>query len=284
MPVNKKTKFFLTLALLVFGLLSSPQTFAQQTPPDYCTDNQSVPACQACDVCFREGLGEEAGCISNANTCSNAVSDPCFGVVCKSDEVCDRESSQCILKSVPEGDPNGAVCPNPGQADANCASGYCGTDQTCDDNPNRCVGVVCNPGFICNQSNGICSRFNNNLPIEDPNLPRPEPRSEWCNNDPNLIYDNGLCLPRDQVCTEDNFTCVDDLTDLIVKVVKVLLGLAGLVGVLFLIIGGYWYLASAGNEETAEKGKKTIINAIIGLVVIILAYTIVTIIANTLTK
>lgn len=60
--------------------------------------------------------------------------------------------------------------------------------------------------------------------------------------------------------------------------------LAGVVAILFIMLGGFWYLTSAGNEETAEKGQKTLTNAIIGLVVIILAATIVRIVANTVTS
>ena len=58
-------------------------------------------------------------------------------------------------------------------------------------------------------------------------------------------------------------------------------GVSRVVAVLFIMLGGFWYLTSAGNEESAEKGQKTLTNAIIGLVVIILAATIVRIIANT---
>lgn len=91
--------------------------------------------------------------------------------------------------------------------------------------------------------------------------------------DPNLCYVNGLCLPK------TNFTAgvaaSGSLTDLIFKVIQFLLLLAGIIAVLMLIIGGFWYLTSAGNEEQAEKGRKAIINAIIGLVVIILSYAIV---------
>jgi len=70
---------------------------------------------------------------------------------------------------------------------------------------------------------------------------------------------------------------------LLLWVIKQGLVLAGVVAVLFIMLGGFWYLTSAGNEETAEKGQKTLTNAIIGLVVIILASTIVRIIANTVT-
>jgi uncharacterized membrane protein len=69
-----------------------------------------------------------------------------------------------------------------------------------------------------------------------------------------------------------------------VFVIRTLINFAGVVTVVFLIIGGFFYLTSAGNEEQSEKGKKIIINSIIGLVVIILAYAIVSIIGSVLTS
>ena len=67
---------------------------------------------------------------------------------------------------------------------------------------------------------------------------------------------------------------------LIQIVINWLLGIAFAVAVLFLIIGGFWYITSAGNEETAEKGKGTAINAIIGIVIIILSYVIINVVSN----
>lgn len=63
-------------------------------------------------------------------------------------------------------------------------------------------------------------------------------------------------------------------------IINWLLGIAFGVAVLFLIIGGFWYITSAGNEETAEKGKNTAFNAIIGIVIIILSYVIVNVVSN----
>ncbi len=65
-------------------------------------------------------------------------------------------------------------------------------------------------------------------------------------------------------------------------IVNILLSVTGIIAVLFLIWGGFRYITSAGNDEVAESAKKTIQNAIIGLVIIILSYTIITIIANAL--
>lgn len=71
---------------------------------------------------------------------------------------------------------------------------------------------------------------------------------------------------------------------LIKTVINWMLGVAFGIAVLFLIIGGFWYITSAGNEETAEKGKNTAVNAIIGIVIIILSYVIVNVVSNLVTN
>ena len=67
-------------------------------------------------------------------------------------------------------------------------------------------------------------------------------------------------------------------------ILNVILPLTGIVAVLFVIIGGYQYMASGANEEMAEQGKKTLQNAITGLVVVILSYVIVNVIINTVSQ
>ena len=62
--------------------------------------------------------------------------------------------------------------------------------------------------------------------------------------------------------------------------IQLMLLFAGGVAIIFVIIGGYQYITSGGNEESAEKGRKTLTNAIIGVIIIILSYTIITVIAN----
>ena len=68
------------------------------------------------------------------------------------------------------------------------------------------------------------------------------------------------------------------------KIITVTLAFAGSIAVLFIIIGGFLYLTSAGNEEQSEKAKKTLINSVIGLVVIIMAAAIVHIIVQLITS
>ncbi len=71
---------------------------------------------------------------------------------------------------------------------------------------------------------------------------------------------------------------------LLFAITKILLPLTGMIAVFFIILGGYQYITSGANEELAESGKKTLQNAIIGLVIVILAYVIVTVVINTVTK
>lgn len=63
---------------------------------------------------------------------------------------------------------------------------------------------------------------------------------------------------------------------------NLLLPIAGLVAVFFIIIGGFRYITSAGNDEAAEAGKKTLTNAVIGLVIVIFSYVIVSVVASSL--
>jgi hypothetical protein len=71
-------------------------------------------------------------------------------------------------------------------------------------------------------------------------------------------------------------------SSIVLRIIQILLGVAGLVAVIFLIIGGFRYILAGGNEESAESAKKTITNAIIGIVIVILAFVIVRVIANAL--
>lgn len=67
---------------------------------------------------------------------------------------------------------------------------------------------------------------------------------------------------------------------LIGKILGIVLGIVGLIAVLFLVWGGFQYITSAGDEEKVEKAKGTMVNALIGVVVVLLAYALVRIVAN----
>ncbi|MFH0829416.1 MAG: pilin [Candidatus Kerfeldbacteria bacterium] len=72
-----------------------------------------------------------------------------------------------------------------------------------------------------------------------------------------------------------------DLKTTAVNIISWLLGIVSLVAVVMIIIGGLLWLTSAGNEERIEKAKKTISSAVIGLILVILAWAIVIFVAGT---
>jgi len=58
------------------------------------------------------------------------------------------------------------------------------------------------------------------------------------------------------------------------KVVGIVVGLLGLILAVFIVYGGAMWMTSGGNEEQIKKAKGMIVNAIIGLVIVLLAYAI----------
>lgn len=69
---------------------------------------------------------------------------------------------------------------------------------------------------------------------------------------------------------------------IIVGAINWSLGIAGAVAVIYLVVGAFFYITAAGDTEKLEKAKKTIRNAIIGVVILLLAGVIVTELINIL--
>ncbi len=86
----------------------------------------------------------------------------------------------------------------------------------------------------------------------------------------------GLCVPIGGGPVSVN--------QVILRGINILLGLAATVAILYIVIGGYQYITSAGNEEQAGKGRKTVTNAVIGLAIIILSFVIVRVVNNALSN
>jgi len=68
----------------------------------------------------------------------------------------------------------------------------------------------------------------------------------------------------------------------VVYFIQFIIGISGLVAVLFLVLGGYQYVIS-GLAQDKEKGKKTITNALTGLVVVLVAWVIVNVVQFVIT-
>lgn len=66
------------------------------------------------------------------------------------------------------------------------------------------------------------------------------------------------------------------------SVIKTVLSLVGLLAVILIIYGGFLWMTSAGNDDQINTARKTIIAAIIGLIIIISSWAITTLVINIL--
>ena len=71
-----------------------------------------------------------------------------------------------------------------------------------------------------------------------------------------------------------------DIWLIVAAAIEILLRIAGLVAVAMVIYGGVQYITSQGEPEQAKKARGTIIDALIGLVIAIVAATVITFIAG----
>lgn len=58
---------------------------------------------------------------------------------------------------------------------------------------------------------------------------------------------------------------------LAVNIVEILLHVVAYISISFIIIGGFKYITSSGSPDGNEKGRKTITNAVIGLIISIVS-------------
>ncbi|MCD4693872.1 pilin [bacterium] len=67
---------------------------------------------------------------------------------------------------------------------------------------------------------------------------------------------------------------VNGINELIAAVIQAVLSLVGVIFLLLMIYGGYLWMTARGNEQQVEKAKKIIIESIIGVAVVLIAYAI----------
>lgn len=77
-----------------------------------------------------------------------------------------------------------------------------------------------------------------------------------------------------------NLTNPHDVGKILLAVSEILLRLGGLIAVGFVIYGGFRFILSQGEPDKATSARHTIINAVVGLIITILAATIVSFIAG----
>ena len=65
-----------------------------------------------------------------------------------------------------------------------------------------------------------------------------------------------------------------DLKESVAGVINIALGLLGLIAVVLVVVGGFMWMTAAGNEEKIEKAKQLLFSALVGLVIIVAAWSI----------
>lgn len=64
----------------------------------------------------------------------------------------------------------------------------------------------------------------------------------------------------------------NSLGDIVSKIVPPIVSLAGLAAFFFLVFGGLRYLSSGGDEKAITEAKKIITNALLGLLIVFVAF------------
>ena len=73
-----------------------------------------------------------------------------------------------------------------------------------------------------------------------------------------------------------------DIRVTIAKIIRVILGLLGIIALVIIIYGGFTIMTSGGSEEKVSTGKKILINAVIGLAIILSSFAIVQFVISSL--
>jgi len=74
------------------------------------------------------------------------------------------------------------------------------------------------------------------------------------------------------------------LPALVGKIINVFISILGVLFVVLMVYGGYLWMTSFGNSQKVDRAKELIIDAVIGLIIILLAYAIANFIVGELVK
>ncbi|MBU1017981.1 pilin [Patescibacteria group bacterium] len=98
----------------------------------------------------------------------------------------------------------------------------------------------------------------------------------------NALAQGGAFFDNPQGGTAPNVAAQGTLGQNITTIINYFLGLLGLIAVAMLIYAGVLMVTAGGNDEQVGKSKKIMIYAVVGIVIILLSYTIVTFVSSAL--
>lgn len=243
----------------------SPVTGIEGDKGDYCDKEADLKVSTDPNTSICTDVG------SNILQCQLRANEP--GDTCKGLEQCtaldpDLECTDAAVGKKCVADPGarmiGTWCDS--AAHCNTLEGF--LKLTCNTDENYCVGA---------SSKVECADddVNKNKELGETNVEqfnRCDRNSLFCN-------DNFLCQADLGTTTASTIagtgTSTEDIRDLVRKLINIALGFLGVAGVIVTMYGGALWMSAAGEDEKVEKAKKTIVSGLIGLIIIGIAWTIV---------
>ncbi len=73
-----------------------------------------------------------------------------------------------------------------------------------------------------------------------------------------------------------------DPRDVIKRIINVAMGFLGMIAVLMILMSGFQWMTAGGNKENMEAAQKRLINGVIGLIIILSAWTVAWFAVNTI--
>ena len=74
-----------------------------------------------------------------------------------------------------------------------------------------------------------------------------------------------------------------NLIDTISSIIRVALGFLGVIAVVIILLGGFKWMTSGGNDEKVKKAKQLIFQGIVGLVIVLSSYAIASFVITSIT-
>lgn len=90
-----------------------------------------------------------------------------------------------------------------------------------------------------------------------------------------------LPTPKQTSLNGTNTSITGTISDLAIRVINITFLIAGILAVLYLLWSGVQYITAGGNADRVGNARKGIINAVIGIVVIMAAYFIIRLATST---
>ena len=103
----------------------------------------------------------------------------------------------------------------------------------------------------------------------------------------------GICVPKQKEITgidcnseanKGSPVCIRTFGSLLATILRYLLGFSAVIATIFIVYGGYVYMTAGGEADNTKKGKDIATAAVIGLVITMLAWAIITIVTRFVTE